>query len=143
MLNTVTFGGSKNFFLVSETVTQGTVSPTFFNVVEDSTRMLAETHQCLAYALSHLYYNLPVRYTFGHIIKIRAIFNVQKLLSFYRELCMSPRRASMPTSWLISLASRSTPCRRRKLRAYLTTSEEKQFFFARFFHIYDRFNSFT
>jgi hypothetical protein len=59
--NTVSLSGSTNFFLVFETVTQGTVSPTFFNVIEDTTRLSIEIHQRLAYAITHLYYNWPVR----------------------------------------------------------------------------------
>lgn len=60
--HTVTLHERFDFFLVSQSVTQGTVSPTSFNVVEDDTGLSPNVHQRLAYILTHLYYNWPVSY---------------------------------------------------------------------------------
>jgi len=57
--HTVTLHERFDFFLVSQSVTQGTVSPTSFNVVEDDTGLSPNVHQRLAYILTHLYYNWP------------------------------------------------------------------------------------
>jgi len=46
-----------DFYLVSQSVNQGTVSPTSFNVIEDTTNLQPDHHQRLAYKLTHLYYN--------------------------------------------------------------------------------------
>lgn len=58
--NTVTHKERYDFFLVSQKVTQGTVSPTSYNIVEDNTGFPPDRHQLLAYKLTHLYYNWPV-----------------------------------------------------------------------------------
>lgn len=64
--NTVTLYERFDFFLISQKVTQGTVSPTSYNIVEDSTKTSPDIHQRLAYALTHLYYNwsvsIPINY---------------------------------------------------------------------------------
>nr|AJW77406.1 piwi-like protein 2 [Alitta virens] len=48
-----------DFFLVSQHVGQGTVSPTHFVVVHDSTEWKIDNLQKLSYKLTHLYYNWP------------------------------------------------------------------------------------
>ena len=48
-----------DFFLVSQSVRQGTVSPTHYNVLHDSTGMKADHLQRLTYKLCHLYFNWP------------------------------------------------------------------------------------
>ncbi|XP_076285684.1 argonaute 3 [Lasioglossum baleicum] len=48
-----------DFFLVSQNVRMGTVSPTRYIVVYDSKNMKAEHIQRLTYKLCHLYYNWP------------------------------------------------------------------------------------
>ena len=58
--NTVTLAERYDFFLISQSVTQGSVSPTSYNIIEDTTGTSPDTHQRLAYALTHLYYNWPV-----------------------------------------------------------------------------------
>ncbi|EFX88764.1 Piwi/Aubergine-like protein [Daphnia pulex] len=55
----VTLQERYDFFLVSQKVTQGTVSPTSYNIIEDDTGINPDIHQRLAYALTHLYYNWP------------------------------------------------------------------------------------
>ena len=49
-----------DFFLISQSVRQGTVTPTHYNVVNDSTGLKADHFQRLTYKLCHLYYNWPV-----------------------------------------------------------------------------------
>ena len=66
--NTVTLSERFDFFLVSQSVTQGSVSPTSFNIVEDETLTTPDTHQRLAYALTHLYYNWAVMNDFSFVI---------------------------------------------------------------------------
>ena len=59
--NTVTRRNFKDFFLVPQSVTQGTVTPTHFVVLkEDGDNYLkADDVQKLAYKLTHMYYNWP------------------------------------------------------------------------------------
>lgn len=46
-----------DFFLVSQSVRQGTVSPTNYNILYDSTGLSADQLQVLSYKMTHLYYN--------------------------------------------------------------------------------------
>lgn len=46
-----------DFFLVSQTVRQGTVSPTSYNVIYDEADTTPEQIQRLTYAMTHMYYN--------------------------------------------------------------------------------------
>ncbi|KAL1122035.1 hypothetical protein AAG570_003441 [Ranatra chinensis] len=48
-----------DFFLVSQNVRQGTVSPTHYIVVHNSTNMTPDQVQRVSYKLTHLYYNWP------------------------------------------------------------------------------------
>ncbi|KXJ05959.1 Piwi-like protein 1, partial [Exaiptasia diaphana] len=48
-----------DFFLVSQSVRQGTVTPTHYNVIYDTTGLKPDHFQRLAYKLTHLYYNWP------------------------------------------------------------------------------------
>ncbi|KAL9980655.1 hypothetical protein ACROYT_G009266 [Oculina patagonica] len=48
-----------DFFLISQSVRQGTVSPTHYNVIEDSSGLTPDHFQRLTYKLTHLYYNWP------------------------------------------------------------------------------------
>ena len=49
-----------DFFLVSQSVRQGTVTPTHYNVISDNTGLKPDHFQRLSYKLCHLYYNWPV-----------------------------------------------------------------------------------
>lgn len=53
----VTLPERYDFFLVSQTVRQGTVSPVNYHVVDDSSTLTADHLQQLAYKLCHLYFN--------------------------------------------------------------------------------------
>ena len=48
-----------DFYLVSQSVRQGTVNPTSYNVIKDTSGLKAEHIQGLTYKLTHLYYNWP------------------------------------------------------------------------------------
>ena len=49
-----------DFFLVSQSVRQGTVTPTHYNIIADTIGWKPEILQRLTYKLCHLYYNWPV-----------------------------------------------------------------------------------
>jgi len=55
----VTLPERYDFFLISQSVNQGTVNPTSYNVIQDTSGLDAEKLQKLTYKLSHLYYNWP------------------------------------------------------------------------------------
>merc|ERR1719186_2546804 len=55
----VTLPERYDFFLVSQSVRQGTVNPTSYNVIEDTGGLKPEHLQKLTYKLCHLYYNWP------------------------------------------------------------------------------------
>jgi len=57
--HTVTRKGWYDFFLVSQHVRQGTVTPTHYNVVYDSSGLKPDHMQRLSYKLTHMYYNWP------------------------------------------------------------------------------------
>jgi len=57
--HTITRKEWNDFFLVSQHVRQGTVTPTHYVIVHDETGMKADHFQRLAYKLTHLYYNWP------------------------------------------------------------------------------------
>lgn len=57
--STVTRYDRYDFFLVSQSVRQGTVAPTMYNVIEDSSSLKPEYLQRLSYKLTHLYFNWP------------------------------------------------------------------------------------
>ncbi|XP_014250883.1 piwi-like protein Siwi [Cimex lectularius] len=46
-----------DFFLVSQSVRQGTVSPTAYNVIDDSSQLSPDRMQRLTYKMTHLYFN--------------------------------------------------------------------------------------
>jgi len=55
----VTLPERYDFFLVSQSVRQGTVNPTSYNVIKDTSGLKPEQLQMLTYKLTHLYYNWP------------------------------------------------------------------------------------
>ncbi|XP_051691426.1 piwi-like protein 3 [Oryctolagus cuniculus] len=48
-----------DFFIVSQSVTDGTVTPTHYNVIYDTVGLKPDEVQRLTYQLCHMYYNLP------------------------------------------------------------------------------------
>jgi len=57
--HTICRNGKADFFLVSQFVRQGTVTPTHYTVVEDSKEGKTELYQRFAYLLCYMYYNWP------------------------------------------------------------------------------------
>merc|ERR1712110_1015971 len=57
--HTVTKRDWYDFFLVSQHVGQGTVSPTHYIVIHDSLDLPGDAVQRLSYKLTHMYYNWP------------------------------------------------------------------------------------
>ncbi|KAF5302312.1 hypothetical protein FQA39_LY10351 [Lamprigera yunnana] len=57
--NTVTRRDWYDFFLISQNVRQGTVTPAHYIVIHDSANLKPDHVQKLAYKLCHLYYNWP------------------------------------------------------------------------------------
>merc|ERR1712002_1375091 len=55
----VTLPERYDFFLVSQSVRQGTVNPTSYNVIKDTSGLKPNHLQKLTYKLAHLYYNWP------------------------------------------------------------------------------------
>lgn len=55
----VTLPERYDFFLVSQSVRQGTVNPTSYNVIYDECQLPPGKMQILTYKLAHLYYNWP------------------------------------------------------------------------------------
>jgi len=55
----VTLPERYDFYLVSQSVRQGTVNPTSYNIVENTTALTPDHFQKLTYKLCHLYYNWP------------------------------------------------------------------------------------
>ena len=61
--NTVTRSEWYDFYLVSQSTTQGTANPTHYNVIHDTTGVIPDHLQRLSHKLTHMYYNWPVSYT--------------------------------------------------------------------------------
>jgi len=57
MDNTITLPQWYDFFIVSQKVTQGTVTPTAYNVLEDQSNIPVDKVQRIAYKMTHMYYN--------------------------------------------------------------------------------------
>ena len=55
----VTLPERYDFFLVSQSVRQGTVNPTSYKVIQDNSGLKPDHLQKLTYKLTHLYYNWP------------------------------------------------------------------------------------
>lgn len=55
----VTLPERYDFFLISQSVRQGTVNPTHYNIIENTTQFSPDHFQRLTYKLTHLYYNWP------------------------------------------------------------------------------------
>lgn len=57
--HTVTRKGWYDFFLISQHVRQGTVTPTHYVVIHDSSNLKPEHVQRISFKMTHLYYNWP------------------------------------------------------------------------------------
>lgn len=54
--NTITLPERYDFFLVSQSVRQGTVAPTSYNIIRDTSGLTPDQLQMISYKLTHLYY---------------------------------------------------------------------------------------
>ena len=63
-----------DFFLVPQSVRQGAVTPTSFNVIWDNTGMKPDHMQRITYKLTHLYYNWPgtIRFVCVNLSSLRS-----------------------------------------------------------------------
>jgi Piwi domain len=52
-----------DFYIVSQTVREGTVGPTYYDVLVDDSNMPPEVMQTCTYMLCHMYFNWPVRFS--------------------------------------------------------------------------------
>ena len=59
VLSTQAVTGDKDFFLVSQSVRQGTVTPAHYQVLYDTIKLKPQDLQKLTFMLCHLYYNWP------------------------------------------------------------------------------------
>lgn len=55
-----------DFYLISQTASRGTVTPTHYNVIYDDNGLKPDHMQRLTFKLCHVYYNWPVSDTVGH-----------------------------------------------------------------------------
>jgi aubergine-like protein len=55
--NTITLPERYDFFLVSQSVRQGTVAPTSYNIIYDTSGLTPDQMQMISYKMTHLYYN--------------------------------------------------------------------------------------
>lgn len=55
----VTLPERHDFYLVSQSVRQGTVNPTSYNIIKNTSQLKPDHIQLLTYKLCHLYYNWP------------------------------------------------------------------------------------
>lgn len=53
----ITLPGVEDFYLVSQNVGQGTVAPTYYNILHNSVNLSTDKLQILTYKMCHLYYN--------------------------------------------------------------------------------------
>lgn len=62
-----------DFYLISQSVRQGTVNPTMYNIIADNTNWRPIHHQQLAYKLCHMYYNWAVIIFYFDLIFIQSL----------------------------------------------------------------------
>ena len=112
-----------DFFLVSQSVRQGTVNPTSYNVVEDTSGLKPEHLQKLTYKLTHLYYNwpgtvrVPAPCQYAH--KVRSVLT-----------CLSCSSSSLSSlSWPCSLVRVSTRNPAATWKISSTTFKQRGSFF--------------
>jgi aubergine-like protein len=55
--NTITLPERYDFYLISQSVRQGTVAPTLYNIIYDTFGLAPDKLQIFTYKMCHLYYN--------------------------------------------------------------------------------------
>lgn len=85
----VTLPERYDFFIVSQSVRQGTVNPTSYNVIEDHSGWKPAQIQAITYKLSHLYYNWP------GVVKVPHVCQLAHKLAFLVGESVHQRPAGM------------------------------------------------
>ena len=86
---------SHDFFLVSQHVRQGTVTPTHYIVVHDTSGWGPDKLQKLSYKLTHLYYNWP------GTVRVPAPIQV----GYIKKICQEIKLTSVITQGRISVVA--------------------------------------
>ena len=92
-----------DFFLVSQHVGQGTVSPTHFIVVYDNSGWSTDNLQRLSYKLTHLYYNWPGTVRVPAPCQVSLLAHEILLLMNSMKTCPSVTFYFMKNSFLLQL----------------------------------------
>lgn len=71
-----------DFFLVSQNVRQGTVTPTHYHVIEDTLKLPPDIMQKLTYKLTHMYYNWSVSIYILKYLKVLYLYCLFFLYNF-------------------------------------------------------------
>mgnify|MGYP001792401693 CR=1 FL=1 len=105
--HTVTKREAYDFFLVSQSVRQGTVTPSRYNIIYDTTKSLTPARvQRLTYKLCHLYFNWPVSMVSLPLVltdRSRLIYATVLICCRVPSVCLPP--ANMLISWHSSSGS--------------------------------------
>lgn len=78
--HTVTRRTMYDFFLISQSVRQGTVSPTHYIVVKDEANFKPDVLQQLSYKMCFLYYNWPGTVRVPACCQVIVLFFIHKLI---------------------------------------------------------------
>lgn len=81
----VTMGDRSDFYLVSQKVGQGTVAPTYYQVIYNSSELSMDKLQILSYKLCHLYFN------WGGTVRIPCVSQFAKKLAFLTSQSLQQR----------------------------------------------------
>ncbi len=76
-----------DFFLVSQHVRQGTVTPTHYIVVSDTSGFKPDHIQKLAYKLTHMYYNWPGTIRVPAPCQVGVVISVTNLIESLCTVC--------------------------------------------------------
>ncbi|XP_053210544.1 piwi-like protein 1 [Panonychus citri] len=95
--STITREERYDFFLVSQSVTEGTVAPTMFDILCDESGWTPTNHQKLAYKLTHLYYN------WAGTVKVPAPCQYAHKLAFLSGQSLHKEPNPKLTKWLFFL----------------------------------------
>ncbi|KAL1768621.1 piwi 3 [Sigmodon hispidus] len=86
-----------DFYIVSQSSSSGTVTPTHYNVIYDTKGLTPNQVQCLTYRLCHMYYNLP------GIIRVPAPCHYAHKLAYFVGKSIHGKPASSLSEYLYYL----------------------------------------
>lgn len=78
-------GDRSDFYLVSQKVGQGTVAPTYYQVVHNTSELNMDKLQILTFKMCHLYYN------WGGTVRIPCVSQFAKKLAFLTSQSLQQR----------------------------------------------------